>query len=442
MFYWSKNANKLSLESELISLKSIKEVFIGTAFFSKEGLRILKAIISDNGLKKNKVHIYLSNEFTQDKPYELLKELCDVAQVKIFFNQTFHAKVYLLRGKINKALFGSSNFTAGGFSKNIEFDYVGEINDAELNKFESFFEYCDLKAIEVTEEIIQYYKDNQTEIEELGKVQKQLKRKMKGYILQDDAMNKLEYDIDDYYFNFDDYETFFKRNEKRDDIEIREKRKVVQGKMLAIHNRVKAELLKLNLNCHWNPQNITSLIRPSEFNKGKVSWLGIRYGKTKDEINAINQNLDKNEKDEIKGFQKHGCMQFSIGPKGFYIELFLAVRHDAIDRAHVQDNMERLQPQITKEISKLLGHGMIWEIYSDTDDDYHKFDFDKESPDEFCKFLLKYDREGYESFLSIFYAADDKEIYTLDSISETVVFYINMLNPLYKVMVWRPDVEK
>ncbi|EYE87247.1 hypothetical protein Q428_14355 [Fervidicella metallireducens AeB] len=440
MYYWSQNANKIDLEEELVCIEKVNEVYIGTAYFSNKGLRILNDIVKKNSLKKDSVNVYISNEFSQDKPHELLAELCKIAQVKIFFNHTFHPKVYLLKGSTNKVVFGSSNFTEGGFLKNIEFDSIEEVNGEKLNEIERFFKYCDFHSTMVTDDVIKYYRDNQDEIEALKQAQKKLRKKIKGYVHQDDAMDPDDYEIDDYYFVFSDYETFFNRNAQRNDMDIRERRKIVQDKILAIHNNIYSKIKKLGVSCHWNRNHVTSLINPCVYNKGRVGWLGIRYGKTKKEIDIVNQWLDVNEKDEVKGFQKHGCLQFCIVPSGFEINLFLAVRHDAIDRAYVQEKMQQLGPKITTEISKLQGYGMTWEIYNDVTGEHHSFDIDNQNPEEFCKFLKKYDADGCESYLRLFYPADDEALLDIDSISNEVVNYMTILKPLYDTMVWRPKV--
>lgn len=164
-------------------------------FFSYSGLCILKRIIDKYNLKKDQVHIYLSDEFSQDKPHELLLELCQIAKVKIIFKKFFHAKVYLLRGNINKVIFGSSNFTNGGFENNIEFDCIKIIENEEVNDIKKFFNYCDYMGQEVNEEIIDYYEKNNDVLEEIKKSQKELRKKLKGFVRQDD------YYIEDYYFN-------------------------------------------------------------------------------------------------------------------------------------------------------------------------------------------------------------------------------------------------
>ncbi len=438
MYYWNKNSGNVNLEEELTSADNINEIFIGAAFISYDGLNILKKIIMKHDLNRTKVHIFLSYGFSQDKPHELLSELCILAQVKIFFNQTFHSKVYLLKGNENKLIYGSSNLTSGGFDRNIEFDSIEKIDGEKLHEIESFFRFCNYRAIDVTDEVINYYKSQESEIKELNQVQKNLDKKLKGYILQDDEMDSKDYKIDNYYFNFTDYEIFFKRNETRDDADIRKQRKAVQDKMLEIHKIVYPEIKKLGISCHWNVKNISSIIKPCDYNRRKVAWIGVRYGKTKKEIDVVNEYLGKNERDEIKGFQKHGCLQFCIVPVGFEINLFLAVRHDAIDRAHVREKMNQLRPKITKEISILQGYGMTWEIYNEETSESVSFDFDNNEAEKFCDFLLKNDYDGCLSYLKILYAADDSALYDINSLCYEITTYIKMLMPLYNALVWRP----
>lgn len=102
--------------------------------------------------------------------------------------------------------------------------------------------------------------------------------------------------------------------------------------------------------------------------------------------------------------------------------------------------MNQLKPKITKEISKLQGYEMTWEIYNEAADEYYSFDVDNDDPEDFCEFLLKYDRDGCESYLRIFYPADDDALYDIESISYEIITYIKMLMPLYNTMVWRPKV--
>ncbi|WP_419725259.1 phospholipase D family protein [Terrisporobacter petrolearius] len=443
MYYWDKyNVNKISLKNELLSLEYANELYIGTAYLSEKGLLILKEIIEKYNLKKNKVHIYLSYEFSQNNPDQLLEELNKISEVKILFNRIFHSKVYYLKGSNDKLVFGSSNLTSGGFENNIEFDCIKEIdNDEELVQIKLFFDFCDLHGEKVSEEVIKYYRDNESIFHELTRNQNSIRKKLKGFKTKDDALDESWKEIlKDFYFLYADYETLFIRNRKRTDIEINKQRKKIQEKILDIHDTIYPEIKKLGVNCHWSPNHVTSVIRPCEYNRGKVEWVGVRYGKTKSEIQSINSNLNyKNKnKDEIKGFQKHACLQYCILSDSVEISLFLAVRRDAVDRNYLLEHIDEIEPSIIKELSKLRGHNMVWEIYNDVEGKFEQFFIDKDNLKDFCDFIKKNDGEGCESYLKLLYKPDDERIKDKDAICKEIIFYMNKLINLYNLISWRP----
>lgn len=236
----------------------------------------------------------------------------------------------------------------------------------QMKELEHFFRFCDNHSVLVDEDIIQYYEKIQADIDKLKNTQNKIRKKLGGYLNQDDAFPEDKYELTDYFLNYEDYETFFKRNERRNDTDIRDRRKRVKNKMLEIHKIVYPKVKCLGEECHWSEQHVTSLILPSVYNLGKVSWLGVRYGKTKKEIDAVNFSLGNDNKDEIRGFQKHGCIQFCVTPEGFEVNIFLAVRQDAIDRAYLLEKLDEKKIAITEEIKKLRGEGMTWVITSDS----------------------------------------------------------------------------
>ncbi|MBU3157545.1 phospholipase D family protein [Clostridium estertheticum] len=441
MYYWNKNTEKqTTLEQELYGLDSVKEIYIGTAFFSIDGLRMLKELSEKYKLKKDKIKLFLSAEFTYDKPHKLLTELLQICTVRIFFDRTFHSKVYLIRATNEcKLIFGSSNFTSGGFKKNIEFDSIETLDNTELASIDTFFNFCGFRSTLVDGDVIEYYKNNFQIIEDLQNTQKKIRKRLKGYIHQEDALEEDDLEIEDFYFNFEDYKTFFVHNQTRNDVDIRESRKVVQDKILAIHRKIYSSVKKLGVECHWRQDNITSGIIPSVYNKGRVGWIGVRYGKTKAEVTTLNFN-SFNAEDLTIGFQKHACLQFCIVPSGFHINLFLAVKHGAIDRAYMHEHMNKLQSKIEEEISKLKGLNMTWEIYDEELDETFQFNFNGENEMPFCKYFEKYDIDGRESYLVIFYKPDNPTIKNIDGICNEIIKYIKLLLPLYNSMVYRPKV--
>jgi HKD family nuclease len=436
LFYWhSKVENGNTLKEELLGLDKISIVRIASAYFSKEGLEILKELRDKHLLKKQNIHLYLSPEFSIDKPYELLEELREFCNVYIVFNIRFHPKVYWLKSSSkSKLIFGSSNFTRGGFTDNIEFDMVSEINKNDELKLDMFFKYCNDNSELVNEEIIKFYKDKADEFNKLKDTNRKINKALYSYERRNDAFEEDDYSLDEMYFTYQDYETLFMRNQALNDAAINARRKAIKDKILKIHKKVYSTLNKENIHCHWRPENITSLIRPCEFNFGRVGWVGVRYGKHKDEIDILNIG---SEKDEELGFQKHSCLQFCITSSGFEINLFHAVRRDAVDRNYLHENINSLKSKIVKELDKLRGEGLEWIIHDNAQDKDYIFKIDNEKSEDFISFYKKYDEEGRESYLAYYLEPDNDNLKDLNSISKVVIEKIKIFLPLYNLLAFR-----
>lgn len=430
LYYWNGNVD---IEEELVSFPGVKSFEVATAFFSYEGLRIVENVAKAYQLSKKNIRIYLSEEFSTDNPHELLEKIIEIATVKIVTRKKLHAKVFLLNGESNhKVIFGSSNMTKGGFKINIEFDQVKETND--ISDFDKFFRYIDFKAVEVNDEIIEYYRLNQEKIEKLIRNQVELRKTLSGFLKSDDPFDEEDYDFTDSYFTYEDYETFFPRNSRLNDSEIRMRRKIVQNKILNLHNKVYPNIKAYGIECHWRKDNITSIINPMIYNHHNVGWLGVRYGKTKNELDILNLGAE----DEISGFQKHGCIQFCLIPNGFEVNLFLSVRNDSFDRADLHQKFPDKRDAIEAELNKLKGMNLKWVI--ENDDESYEFDFDQEDIISFYDFYMKYDKPGRSSYLIKIYEPDDEHIQTVDSIAHEIVEYTEKLLPLYNLIVFRINI--
>lgn len=424
-----------SLKDEIINTYNIKNIKIAVAYFSEYGLKTLKEIISKNKLSKNRVEVYLSPEFTNKDQGKILKELVNIANVYIVYDTKFHPKVYLFECKSsNKLIFGSSNFTLNGIEKNIEFDSILEIENKSYhkNKVDLFFSHCKDKAKLVDDKIIDWYLSIEAELNELRKAQEKIRKKIFKIETSEDPFNEDKYNLDDFYFRYNDYETFFPRNERKEDSCIRESRLEVKHKMLDIHEKIYKNVKSLGIDCHWRKDNITSLIRPCQYNKGKVDWIGVRYGKNETEIKLLNEGASK---DEELGFQKHACIQFAIGAYGFEVNLFHSVPHDAVDRDVMHKRLMDLdyRKKIEYELMKLKGNGFYWHI------DNEKFYIDEDDISTFYNFYISNDRDGRLSSLCKFFTPDDINIKDKESICNTAIKYIKMLIPLYNLVSFRLD---
>lgn len=422
------------LKNEIVNARNIKRIKIAVAYFSEYGLKTLQHLILNNNLSKNRVEIYLSPEFTNKNQGKILKELNQIAKTYIVFDAKFHPKVYLFECEsVNKLIFGSSNFTQNGIESNIEFNSIMEVThiSSEKIKVDLFFDYCKNKSKKVDEEIIDWYISIESQLEQLRKIQNKIKKKIFQKENKDDAFDEDDYNLDDYYFRYEDYEILFNRNMSKEDTNIKKSRVDLRDKILDIHNLIYNDIKKLGVNCHWRKENISSLIRPCMYNHYRVNWMGVRYGKTEDEVKGLNIGLSS--KDEELGFQKHACIQYAISPYGFEVNLFHAVPKEAIDRDYLHKRLMELdfRKSIEDELEKLKGYGFIWSIGS------KEFSLDSNDIREFCEFYLEHDCEGEFSSLSVFFAPDDDEIKDFGSICEVVKKYVKMLVPLYNLVSYR-----
>lgn len=438
-FYWHCNVeNGNKLKDELLNVNKVKKVNIATAYFSKEGLKILKEIKNRYKLNKSNIDLYLSPDFSMDNPNKLLEELKEICMVYIVFNIKFHPKVYWIESTDkSKIIFGSSNLTKGGFEDNIEFDIIKEVDSKESNKLKIFFEEnCKKYGELVDDNIIKYYEEQVEEIEKLRKINTDIYKRLCNYIKKEDEFQEEDYNLNDMYFNYRDYETLFKRNQKSNDLGIRERRKIIQEKLLEIHKKIYSQIKKENLYCHWNSNNITSQIIPNEYNKYKVGWVIIRYGKSEEEVRVLSGKIERDDFGGF-GFQKHACLQFALVPNGFEINLFHSVKNDAIDRDFLHDNINKRKDKIIKELNNLKGEGLEWIINDEKMSEFYTFKIDDENPSEFIEFYKKYDKPGMNSQLVYYLEPNDERLKNIQSISAVVLEKIKMLIPLYKLVAYR-----
>ncbi|MEJ6952068.1 phospholipase D family protein [Natronospora cellulosivora (SeqCode)] len=433
-YYWHGD----DVLSKELNVKKIKNIFIASAFFSNYGLELLKKIINNNSLSKENVIIYLSPEFSNDNPGKLLKKLYEIAKVYIVYNIPFHPKVYLIEQEEDtKVMFGSSNFTNGGFNKNIEFNVINnKCSKKEIDKLQLFFKFCNNNSKLVNQEIIDIYIQQHKELKKLKQIQQSIRENLHKFESLEDPFKKNTYNISSYFFSYSDYETFFKKNQQRSDINIMKKREHVEEKLRKVHKIIYDDVKKINLNCHWRDKNITSSLRPNRFNKGKVSWLGIRYGKSKKELDYLNMGAEANEE---LGFQKHACLLFSIYSLGVEISLFHSVIHDAFDRGYIQDQLKKdsYRKKLIKEIEKLKGEKFIWHLKNKDSNESYEFHIDNESAKDFVAFYLNNDKDGLASFMSYFIDPDSDELKDINAFTQTIINKFKKMIYIYRLVAFR-----
>ena len=437
MFYWKKTVtNKKTLKEELLSCRAVDTVQIAVAFIESGGIKILRDIKEKYNLSNENIKLYLSEWFSNNSPGEMLEELREICSVKILLKQSFHPKVYLLTGKENKLIFGSSNFTRGGFEANIEFDSIKNPNEQEILEVQSFFKFCDAKATPVNTALINDYKKQKEFFNKQKEKENQKKPDFSAHNTPGDPFSADKYDLSNRYFKFEDYETFFSRNSLRNDNEIKMSRKRIQEKMLVIHNKVDQIIEdELDLYPHYRKNYITSNPTLGRWNNKALDWIGVRYGKSRKIVERINNILGKKDFE----FPKHGCLQFSVFKDNFNIIFHFAVPHNAIDREYMCKNnfelLEKNQKQIEAVFKNLKGFGFEWHISKEY---LPNFKLDEHNVRDFVGWFKTHDDNGYESYLKKSYMPDDPILENEETISKEILQIMPKLKPLYDAMVWIP----
>ena len=243
---------------------------------------------------------------------------------------------------------------------------------------------------------------------------------------------------DDYYFTDSDFDTFKDEYWNKNTRELREKRLIVQEKLLDINKDLLPLLRKngLNLSNHYKDEFITSLTYPCNYNHFCVNWIGVRYGRGKKELKALNYNCRELE-EHIRGYQKYACLQVNIVSDGVDVGIYHAVPNESVDRGYVHEQIGANPDYVAKlieEIKKIQGLGFEWRVGNEV------FDFDNQEAEDFIKFYETYDIPGTHSSLLYHFPKWDERIKE-ENMIESFYKKINQLYDLYQILIWKPDFE-
>lgn len=116
-YYWH---DKSTLYEEINNVIGLKKVSIEIAYISNDGVKIIQDIKDKYKIKKEQIRVFISSEFSLDKPYVILEKLRQLCKVYIIFQPKLHSKLFMLKNSNKcKIIFGSANLTKGGFESNI-----------------------------------------------------------------------------------------------------------------------------------------------------------------------------------------------------------------------------------------------------------------------------------------------------------------------------------
>lgn len=430
---------------ELKSITDIEGINIASAYLSRYGANLISEICDCNQINQKSVNVFLSVEFTEKDSVKILKRLQEFATVFLVATPFMHSKVYEFHCNNELILFnGSANLTENGVSRNIEMMSKEKFVNSPLD---SFWMKLKEQSILLNDEVLALYES----IEELATYSSPYKRewnKIASIILdmkdkREVAEEKQEenYSLDGHFFNAYDYETVSKKWWKDSSKEAIKRRKIIQDKLLSIHEELSPVMKTLDLHHHPNPQNITSGIIPNEYNHGKVGWIGLRYGKEGNELNPFGKlklSRRRGDKDPIEQFHKHACFQLAFVGDSVEMGFFHGTAYDGVDRFHVRDHWDSIKENIRGCYDALKGNGFTWNFFDSKQGKIHSYlAIDDASVDEFFAFYLSNDEDGLESLCMKRFKPDDQILKERETIIEEALKIYKILMPLYQAMTYR-----
>ena len=266
------------------------------------------------------------------------------------------------------------------------------------------------------------------------------------------------------FFEKEDYEVFSKENKGLNDSVIRQRRKDVQDKLLELHHDIITDYVfnQYAIYPHWKDDHITSSIFPNQTNEHTVPWLGLRYGKSKSEIESLNFGLGRNDSGKV-GFQKFNNFEICVYDNCLSIGLYHSTRCGGIDRQKVKDYIKNDNKEFLAKLETALkniqGYGYIFKAFYSKYTSHseeaacEEFHFDYVKSDnlleEFLKFYMKYskdgeydrydlgDSKGFANTIMYDYPIKDKRIQTKKGIIAEFFYHVDNLLELYRVLNWR-----
>lgn len=440
-YFWNTSTFFNDFKNELKKSKT-QTIKIASAYISIKGAQYLKDAILSLDLNLEEIEVYCSSSFNEQEPSKILNLLSTFSTVYIVHEPFLHSKVYELHTEDSIITYcGSANLTEGGLINNYELMVKNE-SDKEL--LDNFWEDLWQNSIKVNDEVIALYQQypntipSESNQKQVTKILKRLK------IIYEQQCTESQYpDLNDFYFDVNDYATFTEQYWEDGSQETRLKRKSTQKKLLDLNEEIAPFAKKHDLYNHYRPEHITSGIDPSPFNFYRVTGIWMRYGKSKSELNPFGYSNFGKISSPIEQFHKHACLQLSIGGEGVNIGMFHSTANGGVDRGYVDDHWEEVKQNILNIYDDIRGYEFVWSIYSNKENILHAtFSIDKGTPTEFIDFYRKYDMDGFESFCMRHYDTDNLRIKTENNILNEVYETFEAILPLYKAMTYRIPVDQ
>lgn len=205
----------------------------------------------------------------------------------------------------------------------------------------------------------------------------------------------------------------------------------LKEKMIQLHEKIFPFINHFNIYPHKLSEHLTSSVNPNQFNKYYVDWLGVRYGKSPNELDLLNSKIYDDDS-EVYGFQKHGCIQFSLFTESFFVGIFHSVPQGAVDRMYLHERLEKdtyFRSELAVEFNKLSGNNICISIANSSITIHN-------NGEEIVQNIINKDQNGFYLSIGKEYKPNAAELFN-DTIAEIIISNVELLIPLYNKMIQR-----
>lgn len=409
-------------------LKKAVKLYIATGMMNDYGIELLRQLPDSSEIK-------LQLGIDLPTPPSVFSHLLN--QTKIDFrvfnkkNQKFHPKVYLMQtDDIWRAYIGSSNFTKGGLSSNMEMNIAVD-DEAIIDDLRKWFNNVYKKGDKIDQKWLDGYQENWETIKENENCKKQMlddfKEKYKK-INSNDPL--LAYDFEGQFFQYEHYNAFSGNKPTRSIPEILKEREAVKHKLEDLNLLLKP-LIKSKgwpLEEHYERRNIISQIKHGEYTKKQFRAAWLSYNQPKKEIYQLKKNFIVNQTPEF-------LMRFQVLINYNVIEIRVTVGKDESGGWREREWIrELIDQQNTPKLSEFKS------LIVNLPDGFHIHVGGKEvktnsfkTLKKFIEFLMLDDIEKHYFSFGTRFAPDAVEV-SKDHIVSTIMKNFTLLFPLYNFL--------
>lgn len=389
---------------------------------------------------------------------ELLGKHCDV---RVWIGgPSFHPKLYLLEGaEFTRVIIGSSNFTAGGFSTNIEANVFADLPAGHpvLTSIVARFEQWQRNSVVLTDEWLRALREA-AEVADVAQglvaEDAQAERahtRIQSLIADEHAKREAEEAKARAraasarpFFRPEHFAAFVPAKHRSEDASVVRERKAVSQRLLELHEKLlpRIRAARWDLHPHHSSQHTTSSWHLVPKYVSHISGMWLSYGRQHERF----KELKDYQADEVNGFFNFAKLQVLIDERRLRFGLMLAQRNNEWDRHYLKQKLGLVQSPLVTEperVVEVLRAAGVSETAAylereshDIEDDWERIALRDLNTDALLD-IARRDQRGHWLGTWVDFAPGDAAV-SEGAIVDTTMRVFELLYPAFELLAWFP----